>query len=169
MRIPIIPTARSVPPNGCLHVCPGALACPPRLKLDDQPSSRTASPQPTMGVGRPFRRIELCYAKRDFAGLDQLPEPIELLEFLRVGAHEGRREVDIPLRDTLEAADGRECAAVANGGDDTLIEHGSVRKPIDSLREVPANSRCDIIAPSNDDVGAKRTSKASTQPTKGHR
>jgi hypothetical protein len=59
-----------------------------------------------MGVGRPFRRIDLCHAKRDFAA-----EPIELLEFLRVGAHEGRREVDIPLRDALEAADGREGAA----------------------------------------------------------
>ena len=64
-----------------------------------------------MGVGRPFRRIDLCHAKRDFAGLDLLPESIELLKFLRVGAHEGCREVDIPLRDALEAADGREGAA----------------------------------------------------------
>ena len=76
--------------------------------MDDQPSSRTTSLQPTMGVGRPFRRIDRCHAKRDFAGLDLLPEPIELLKLLRVGAHEGRREVDIPLRDALEAADGRE-------------------------------------------------------------
>jgi hypothetical protein len=88
-----------------------------------------------MGVGRPFRRIELRHAKLDFAGLNQLPEPIELLEFLGVGAYEGRRETDIPLRDTLEAADGREGAAVTNRGDDKLIKHRSVRKPIDSLTE----------------------------------
>ena len=60
-----------------------------------------------MGIGRPFRRIDLCDAKHDYACLDLLPEPIELLKFLRVGAHEGRREVDIPLRDAPEAADGR--------------------------------------------------------------
>ena len=123
--------------------------------MDDQPSSRTTSLQPTMGVGRPFRRIDLRHAKRDFAGLDLLPEPIELLEFLRVGAHEGRREVDIPLRDALEAADGREGAAVTNCEDNTLIEHRSVREPIDALREVSANPRRDIIAPPNDDIGAK--------------
>jgi hypothetical protein len=39
-----------------------------------------------MGVGRSLRRIDLCHAKRDFAGLDLLPEPIELLELLRVMA-----------------------------------------------------------------------------------
>ena len=127
-----------------------------RLELDDQPSSRTTSLQPTMGVGRPLRRIDLCHAKRDFAGLDLLPEPIELLELLRVGAHRGCREVDIPLRDALESADGREGAAVANRGDDKLIKHRSVREPIDSLREVSANPRRDVIAPSNDDIGAKR-------------
>ena len=126
------------------------------LKLDDQPSSRTTSLQPTMGVGRPFWRIDLCQTKCDFAGLDLLPEPIELLEFLRVGAHEGRREVDIPLRDALEAADGREGAAVTNCGDDKLIKHRPVREPIDSLREVSTNPRRDIIAPSNDNIGAKR-------------
>ena len=64
--------------------------------------------------------------------------------------------MDIPLRDALESADGREGPAVTNGGDDELIEHRSVREPIDSLREVFANARRDIIAPSNDDVGAKR-------------
>ena len=109
-----------------------------------------------MGVGRPFRRIDLCHAKRDFACLDLLSEPIELLEFLRVGAHKGCREVDIPLRDALESADGRERAAVTNGGDDELIEHRSVREPIDPLREVSANPRRDIVAPLNDDIGAKR-------------
>jgi len=66
-----------------------APACLPRLELDDQPSSRTTSLQPTMGVGRPFRRIDLRHAKRDFAGLDLLPKPIELLELLRVGTHKG--------------------------------------------------------------------------------
>ena len=109
-----------------------------------------------MGVGRPFRRIDLCHAKRDLAGLDLLPEPIELLELLRVGAHKGCREADILLRDALESADGREGAAVTNGGDDRVIEHRSVREPIDSLREVAAKPRRDIIAPTNDDVGAKR-------------
>jgi hypothetical protein len=67
-----------------------------------------------------------------------------------------RREVDIPLRDTLEAADGREGAAVTNRRDDKLIEHRSVRDPIDSLREVSTNPRRNIIAPSNDNIGAKR-------------
>jgi len=107
-----------------------------------------------MGLGSPFRRIDLRHAKRDFAGLDLLPKPIELLELLRVGAHHGCRKVDIPLRDALEAADGREGAAVTNGGDDKLIEHRSVREPIDSLREVFSNPRRDIIAPSDDDIGA---------------
>jgi hypothetical protein len=74
-----------------------------------------------MGVGRPFRRIDLFLAKRDFAGLDLLPEPIELLELLRVGAHKGCREMEIPLRDALESADGREGAAVTNGGDDNSL------------------------------------------------
>jgi hypothetical protein len=64
--------------------------------------------------------------------------------------------VDIPLWDALEAADGRESAAVTNSGDDKLFEHRSIREPIDPLREVVANPRRDIIAPSNDDVGAKR-------------
>ena len=68
-----------------------------------------------MGVGRLFWRIDLCHAKRDFAGLDLLPKPIEFLELLRVGAYKSLREVDIPLRDALEAADGREGAAVTNG------------------------------------------------------
>jgi hypothetical protein len=48
-----------------------------------------------------------------------VPEPTELLEFLRVGAHSdfaGLDQLDIPLRDTLEAADGREGAAVTNRG-----------------------------------------------------
>jgi hypothetical protein len=109
-----------------------------------------------MGVGRPFRWIELCHAKNDFAGIDLLPEPIELLELLRIGAHRGCREVDIPLRNALESADGREGAAVTNGGDDKLFEHRSVREPIDPLREVSTNPQRDVIAPSNDDIGAKR-------------
>lgn len=109
-----------------------------------------------MGVGSPLRRIDLCHAKRDLAGLDLLPKPLELLELLGVGAHKGCREVDIPLRDALEATDGREGAAVTNRGDDKLIEHRSVREPIDSLREVAANPRRDIIAPAHDDIGAKR-------------
>ena len=54
----------------------GSPACPPGLELDDQPSSRTTSLQPTMGVRRSFRRIDLCHAKRDFARFDLLPEPI---------------------------------------------------------------------------------------------
>ena len=83
----------------------GSPAYLPRLELDDQTSSRTTSLQPTMGVGRPFRRIDLCHAKRDFAGLDLLPEPIELLEILHVGAHKGCLEVDIPLRNALEIRD----------------------------------------------------------------
>ena len=127
-----------------------------QLELDDEPPSRATSLQSTMGVGRSFRRIDFRHAKRDFAGLDLLPEQIELLELLRVGTHKGCREVDIPLRDALESADGREGAPVANGGDDKLIEHGSVREPIDPLREVSANPRRNIITPSNDDVGAKR-------------
>jgi hypothetical protein len=104
-----------------------------------------------VGVGCPFRRIDLRHAKSDLAGLDLLPEPIELLELLRVGAHKGCCEVDVPLRDALESADGRERA---NGGDDELIEHRSVREPIDPLREVSANPQRDIVAPSNDDIGA---------------
>src|ERR1700722_2991559 len=123
----------------------GSPACLPRLELDDQPSSRTARLQPTMRVCRSFRRIDLCHPKRDFAGLDLLPEPIELLELLCVGAHKGCREVDIPLRDALESANGCEGAAVTNGGDDKFFEHRSVREPIDPLREVPANPRRDII------------------------
>src|SRR5208283_5357364 len=134
----------------------GSRACPPGLELDDQPSSRTTSLQPTMGLGSPFRRIDLRYAKRDFAGLDLLPKPIELLEILRVGAHPGCRKVDIPLRDALEAADGSEGAAVTNGGDDKPIKHRTVREPIDSLREVFSNPGRNIIAPSDDDIGAKR-------------
>src|SRR5580700_4660935 len=109
-----------------------------------------------MGVGRAFRRVDLRHAKRDFARLDLLAQPIEPFPLLRIGAHPGCREADIPLRDALKAADGGKGAAVANGGDDKLIEHRSVREPIDSLREVFANPRCDIIAPTNDDVGAKR-------------
>jgi hypothetical protein len=31
--------------------------------MDDQPSSRNTSLQPTMGVGRPFWLINLCHAK----------------------------------------------------------------------------------------------------------
>jgi hypothetical protein len=123
---------------------------------NDQPSSRTASLQPTVGVGRLFRRIDLRHAKRDFARLDLLAQPIELLPLLRIGAHERCREVDIPLRDALKAADGGEGATVAISGDDKLIEHPSVRDPIDALREALPNPRGDIIAPSNDDVGAKR-------------
>src|SRR5690349_18646681 len=103
-----------------------------------------------MGVGRSFRRINLRHAKGDLAALDLLPEPIELLELLCVGAHKCCGEVDVPLRDALESADGRERAAVTNGGDDKFIEHRSVRKPIDSLREMSSNPRRDIIAPSND-------------------
>ena len=64
--------------------------------------------------------------------------------------------MDIPLRDTLESAHGGEGAAVAHSRDDKLIEHRSVRDPVDSLGEVLANPRRDIIAPPNDDVGAKR-------------
>ena len=109
-----------------------------------------------MGVGRPFRRVDLSDAKCDFARFDQLPEPIESLELLRVGAHRGSRETDIPLRDALESADRREGAAVTNAGDDALIEHRTVRESIDSLRKMFANPRRDIIAPSNDDIGAKR-------------
>jgi hypothetical protein len=106
-----------------------------------------------MGVGRLFRRIDLRDAKRDFARLDLLAQPIELLPLLGIGAHEGCREVDIPLRDALKAADGGKGAAVANGGDDKLIEHRSVRDPIDALREALPNPRCDVIAPPNDDIG----------------
>jgi hypothetical protein len=80
------------------------------------------------GAASRIRRIDLRDAKCDFAGLDQLPETIELLEFLRVGTHESRREVDIPLRDALEAADGRESPGVTNAGDDALIEHRKVRR-----------------------------------------
>src|ERR1700722_13642769 len=109
-----------------------------------------------MGVGRLFRRINLRHAKRDFAGLNQLPEASELLPLVRIGAHPGWREADIPLRYALKAADGGESAVVANSGDDERIEHRSIREPIDALREVFANPRRNIIAPANDDVGAKR-------------
>ena len=109
-----------------------------------------------MGVGCALRRIDLCHAKRNFASLDLLAQSIELRPLVRIGADKGCREADIPLRDTLEAADGREGATVTNGGDDTLTEHGSVSEPIDPLREVVPNPRRDITAPSNDDVGAKR-------------
>lgn len=64
--------------------------------------------------------------------------------------------MDIALRDTLEAADGREGAAVTNGRDHKLVEHRSVREPVDSLREVLANPRRDIIASSDDNIGAQR-------------
>jgi hypothetical protein len=37
------------------------------------------------------------------------------------------REVDIPLRDALEAADGREGSAITNGWNDKLVKHCSVR------------------------------------------
>jgi hypothetical protein len=131
-------------------------ALSPCSELNDQPSSCSASLQPAVGVGRLFGRINLRHAKRDFAGLDLLAQPIELLPLLGVGAHHGRREVDIPLRGAQEAADGGEGAAVANGGDGKLIEHRSVREPIDALRKVLPNPRRDIIAPSNDGVGAKR-------------
>jgi hypothetical protein len=109
-----------------------------------------------MGVGRAFRQINLCHAKCDFADLDQLLETIELLEFLRVGAHEVRREADIPLRAALKSANGRESAAVTNGGDDALIEHRSVRESVDSLRKMFANPRRDIIASSHDDIGPEQ-------------
>ena len=109
-----------------------------------------------MGVSRPLRRVDLRHAKGDLAGLDLLPEPIELFELLCVRAHKGCCEVDVPLRDALEPADRREGAAVTDGGDNKFIEHRSVREPIDSLREMSANPRRDIIAPSNDEVGAKR-------------
>jgi hypothetical protein len=54
-----------------------------------------------------------------------LAQPIELFELLRVGAHQGCGEVNIPLRRAQEAADGGEGAAVANRGDDTLVESPS--------------------------------------------
>ena len=65
-----------------------------------------------MGVSRPLRRVDLRHAKGDLAGLDLLSEPIELFELLCVRAHEGCCEVDVPLRNALESADGREGAAV---------------------------------------------------------
>ena len=68
-----------------------------------------------MGVARLFGGIDVRHAKRDFAGLDQLPEAVELLPLLGIGAHPGCRKVDISLRNALEAADGGEGAAVANG------------------------------------------------------
>ena len=46
--------------------------------------------------------------------------------------------MDIPLRRAQETADGGEGAAVANRGDDTLVEHRPVRDPVNSLREVAA-------------------------------
>ncbi len=67
-----------------------------------------------MGVSRPFRRIDICHPKYDFAGLDQLPEPIELLELLRVRRYKGCGEVDIPLRNAQEAADGGEGTPFTN-------------------------------------------------------
>ena len=82
-----------------------------------------------MGVGRLFRRIHLCHAKRDFAGFNLSPELIQLFELLRVRAHEGRREVDIPLRNALEAADGREGAAVTNSRDDKLVSTAPSASP----------------------------------------
>jgi len=69
-----------------------------------------------MGVDRPFRRIDLRRAKRDYAGLDLAPEPVALLELKRVVAHPGGREADIPLRGAQEAANRGEGAAVANRG-----------------------------------------------------
>jgi hypothetical protein len=112
-----------------------------------------------MGLASSLRRIDLRHAKRDLAILHQATEPIELLPLLRVGAHEGGREADIALRDALKAADGGKGAAVANGGDDKLIEHRTVREPIDAFGQALANSRRDITAPSNDDIGAKRRNK----------
>src|SRR5580698_5175960 len=125
-------------------------------ELNDQPSSRSASLQPAMGVGRLFRRIDIRHAKRDVASLDQLPETIELFPLVRIGAHPGWREADIALRDTLKATDGGKGPALANGGDDECVEHRAVREPIDALREMFAKPRRDIIAPANDDVRAKR-------------
>ena len=69
-----------------------------------------------MGIGRPFRRIDLRHAKGDLTDLDLLPELIELFELLCVGAHKGCCEVDVALWDALESAEGREGAAVTNGG-----------------------------------------------------
>ena len=44
--------------------------------------------------------------------------------------------MDVPLRDALESANGREGAAVTNCGDDKFIERRSVREPIDPLRKL---------------------------------
>ena len=85
-----------------------------------------------MGVCRPFRRIDLSDAERDFVRFDLLPKPIKPLVFLCVGAHKGCREVDIPLRDALEATDGCESTAVTNCWNDKLIEHRTVREFVDS-------------------------------------
>jgi len=102
--------------NSCRNAPAGSPACPARLESDDQPSSRAAGLHPTIGVGRPFRRIDLRHAKRDYAGLDLAPEPVALLELKRVVAHPGGREADIPLRGAQEAANRGEGAAVANRG-----------------------------------------------------
>jgi hypothetical protein len=48
-----------------------------------------------MCVGGLLRRVGVCRAKRDIAGLDLLAEPIELFPFLRVSTHESWREADI--------------------------------------------------------------------------
>ncbi len=109
-----------------------------------------------MGLGRPFRRIDLRHAKRDFAGLDLLPKPVQLLELLSVCEHPGRGKADIWQWDALEAADGREGAAVTNGGNDERVEHRFICEPIDSLGEALSNPRRNIVAPSDDDIGAER-------------
>lgn len=109
-----------------------------------------------MGVSGPFRWIDLRDTQRDLAGFDLLPKSIELFELVRVRAHKGCREVDVPLRDTLEAADRRERTAVTNGGDDTFIEHRTVRESVDASRKAFAKPRSDIIASSDHDIGAER-------------
>src|SRR5208337_5595414 len=96
------------------------------------------------------------HARRDLAGLGLLPEPLKLLKLLRVGGYKGCGEANISLRNALEATDRRKGAAVTNGGDGKLIEQCPVREPIDTLGEVVANPRGNIIAPSDDDIGAKR-------------
>jgi hypothetical protein len=125
-------------------------------ELDDEPSSRATSLQPSVGLTGVLRGVGGGHAEGDGARLHELPEAVKFLELAVVCAHRGRRELDAPLWLAYETTDRREGATVAHGRNHPFVEDGPVGETVDAVRAVLQDPRGHIIAATHDDIGAER-------------
>src|SRR5262249_18883715 len=149
--VPLYPTAycqtrivlRFAPPVSSRRQPTTGFCAYRRSESYDQAPPCSARGQAPVRLGGLLRRIGGGDAQGDPAFLHVLAEPIELLEFAVIAAHERRGEFDAAFAGAAETAHRGEGATVAHRRNDALVQNRPVRQPVGTGGEVLSDSRSD--------------------------